>query len=206
MTGCFEKKRPLKSRTAGDNTGGKVGRYLQNLLRRLESLDPERIPCELTAIIDDIKQELYLLEERLLGTGSSLREGSTVSPGVDPSCLDSYHKSILDALTSLCANVIMNARDISSLKNDITAGSRMHTEEHRLKRLLADSGLAGDSMEALSKREIEILDQLLEGKSNREISEALAISQKTVKNHLWRIYRKLGVENRAQLLSRLITR
>ena len=57
----------------------------------------------------------------------------------------------------------------------------------------------------VSRREKEILSHLLGGKSNREISRELAISEKTVKNHLWKLYRKLGVRNRTQLFHYLIS-
>lgn len=50
--------------------------------------------------------------------------------------------------------------------------------------------------EALSTREIELLQALQTGASNREIAEQLFISQATVKTHLIHIYAKLGVENR----------
>ncbi|MDR3542678.1 MAG: response regulator transcription factor [Desulfosporosinus sp.] len=50
----------------------------------------------------------------------------------------------------------------------------------------------------LSEREMEILHYVVRGSSNREIGTALFISEKTVKNHLSSIYRKLGVEDRTQ--------
>ncbi|MGYP002719513222 len=50
--------------------------------------------------------------------------------------------------------------------------------------------------EALSEREIELLQALQTGASNREIAERLFISQATVKTHLIHIYSKLGVDNR----------
>ena len=56
----------------------------------------------------------------------------------------------------------------------------------------------------ISRREKEILINLLWGRSNKEISLELEISEKTVKNHLWKIYRKLGVKNRTQLFHHLI--
>ncbi len=52
----------------------------------------------------------------------------------------------------------------------------------------------------ISKREKEIVELLLEGKSNREIAEALFISGNTVKTHVKNIYRKLEVKNRVQLV------
>ena len=50
--------------------------------------------------------------------------------------------------------------------------------------------------EALSAREIEILQALQTGASNREIAKRLFISEATVKTHLIHIYSKLGVDNR----------
>lgn len=51
---------------------------------------------------------------------------------------------------------------------------------------------------SLTQRETDILALLAEGKSNRDISRALFLSEKTVKAHLAAIFRKLGVTNRTQ--------
>ncbi|GAA3409978.1 LuxR C-terminal-related transcriptional regulator [Paenibacillus hodogayensis] len=53
----------------------------------------------------------------------------------------------------------------------------------------------------LSTREQEVLGQVLEGKSNREIAEKLIISEHTVKNHMTNIFHKLGVTDRAQAIA-----
>jgi len=50
----------------------------------------------------------------------------------------------------------------------------------------------------LSDREMEILHYVVQGSSNREIGTSLFISEKTVKNHLSSIYRKLSVDDRTQ--------
>lgn len=50
---------------------------------------------------------------------------------------------------------------------------------------------------ALTAREAEVLVWLAAGKSNRDISDILGISPRTVNKHLERIFTKLGVENRA---------
>ncbi|HEX3270009.1 MAG TPA: AAA family ATPase [Ktedonobacterales bacterium] len=49
----------------------------------------------------------------------------------------------------------------------------------------------------LSAREIEVLRLVASGRSNREIASDLVLSEKTVENHLTRIYGKIGAENRA---------
>jgi DNA-binding NarL/FixJ family response regulator len=51
---------------------------------------------------------------------------------------------------------------------------------------------------SLTQRETDILALLAEGKSNRDISRALFLSEKTVKAHLAAVFRKLGVGNRTQ--------
>lgn len=56
----------------------------------------------------------------------------------------------------------------------------------------------------LSAREAAIMGWLQAGKSNREIGQILNISALTVKNHLQRIYRLLGVSNRAHALARCL--
>jgi DNA-binding NarL/FixJ family response regulator len=50
----------------------------------------------------------------------------------------------------------------------------------------------------LTRREADVLELLAGGASNREISRALFLSEKTVKAHLAAVFRKLGVTNRTQ--------
>lgn len=59
-----------------------------------------------------------------------------------------------------------------------------------------EGGKACPSTVALSPREQEVADWMSQGKSNEEIAIILGISVHTVKNHLDKIFRKLGVENR----------
>ena len=51
----------------------------------------------------------------------------------------------------------------------------------------------------ISERELEIVRLLLNGCTNSDIGAALCISSHTVKNHVYNVYRKVGVRNRIQL-------
>jgi DNA-binding NarL/FixJ family response regulator len=53
------------------------------------------------------------------------------------------------------------------------------------------------SVEALTKRELEVLTLLAEGKTDREIANELSIAESTAKNHVSNILGKLNVPNRA---------
>jgi DNA-binding CsgD family transcriptional regulator len=55
---------------------------------------------------------------------------------------------------------------------------------------------------SLTKREIEVLRHVLEGKSSREVAATLFCSKRTVDFHLARIYEKLQVSNRVQAMRR----
>lgn len=52
--------------------------------------------------------------------------------------------------------------------------------------------------ECLTKREIEVLKLLAEGLFNKEIAYTLSISEKTVKNHVSNIFKKINVSDRTQ--------
>jgi DNA-binding NarL/FixJ family response regulator len=55
----------------------------------------------------------------------------------------------------------------------------------------------------ITDREKEIIELLLKGYSNQQIGKALFISTRTVKNHIYSIYRKTNIQNRMQLVNRI---
>jgi DNA-binding NarL/FixJ family response regulator len=71
----------------------------------------------------------------------------------------------------------------------------------RLVAQLADGGGEGSErsgLEALTRREREVLDLVAEGYANKRIALELGISEKTVKAHVGRVLAKLGVADRTQ--------
>ena len=51
---------------------------------------------------------------------------------------------------------------------------------------------------ALSARQREVLHLVAQGKTNREIAEALVLSERTVQRHIADLYARIGVRNRAE--------
>ncbi|MGI5446220.1 response regulator [Streptomyces sp. CA-243310] len=60
--------------------------------------------------------------------------------------------------------------------------------------------------EALTKRELEVLQLVADGLSNQQISKRLFLSQATVKSHLVHVYAKLGVDSRTAAVATAATR
>lgn len=58
---------------------------------------------------------------------------------------------------------------------------------------------AGNRFEELSARELEVLRLIAKGLTNQEIAMRLFISPHTVKNHVSRIYQKLGMDDRTKV-------
>jgi DNA-binding NarL/FixJ family response regulator len=62
------------------------------------------------------------------------------------------------------------------------------------------------STEQLTQRELDVLEQIVKGKSNKEIGTELVISEATVKTHINNLLGKLGVTDRTQAATAAIQR
>jgi DNA-binding NarL/FixJ family response regulator len=65
----------------------------------------------------------------------------------------------------------------------------------------AEADADQDGLGSLTAREREVLNLLARGRSNSDIAQELFITNKTVKNHLSRIYEKIGVHSRAEAIA-----
>ncbi|MBX3239623.1 MAG: response regulator transcription factor [Chitinophagaceae bacterium] len=65
---------------------------------------------------------------------------------------------------------------------------------------------AGNSLDILSNREMEILELLAKGMLYKEISARLSIAQETVRKHVYHIYEKLHVNNRVEAVNKYFGR
>lgn len=65
-------------------------------------------------------------------------------------------------------------------------------------------GPRGAARFELSLREAEVMELIVQGCSNRDIAQRLFLAEKTIKNHVNRIYAKLGVSSRAAAIAQWI--
>ncbi len=106
-------------------------------------------------------------------------------------CLGYLLKSELDDLGKILTIILEGGAIMSPtialrvLKNFSTVDVEKTSEEHNL-----------------SKREKQILEHLAQGNSPQNVATALGISIHTVRSHLKRIYEKLNVKNRIELMKR----
>lgn len=100
-------------------------------------------------------------------------------------------RAVVDLVTLHLAQSVARREHLASLTAAVRSLGR-HSErvEQALPRLAA-----------LTTRERDIVEHLIGGLTDREIGRSLAISQRTVHKHLERIYRKLGLGNRASLIA-----
>ena len=99
-------------------------------------------------------------------------------------------------------------RDIAETLRRVAAGERVFTPEHE-KGAIAELGRMVKGMRgsvevgpAITDRELEILGHLSGGLSVKQVAKRLGLSPRTVEAHIAKIYRKLGVANRVQAISR----
>ena len=99
------------------------------------------------------------------------------------------------------ANLLQDANDTLGRHGAVHERDAAARELRALGRRVARRGRAGsgEGLDALSGREREVADLVGEGRTNKEIATVLYLSEKTVENHMTRIFGKLGVSSRLQV-------
>jgi DNA-binding NarL/FixJ family response regulator len=103
--------------------------------------------------------------------------------------------------------VLLTVRDDPyAVRAAITAGVRCYVvtpedNPHAAPSTVARLRPRGGSPDELSAREVEVLQLVSEGRSNKDIGDALGLSALTVKSHLARIARKVGTGDRAEMVA-----
>ena len=140
-----------------------------------------------------------------------LREMRSVRPDIRTIVLldSSKDEAVLKAFRSGARGVFGRNQPLELLSKCVRSvhEGQIWANSHELGiaiRALADSptvrAVNADGMSLLSERELQVVRCLSEGLTNREIAERLKLSQHTIKNYLFRVFDKLGVSSRVELL------
>lgn len=150
-------------------------------------------------IYDDLSAQTISVLSRIKREHPKIRVMVVVNEFFD------YQNPFTRVLMSLCDILINRYESISGIKRNLVQldalmqrrSTLMLNRFSRTKRLMIN---CSESMfSGLSKRELEVINHLAQGKSPTEIAEELYISTKTVYTHRQRIYAKLGVRNIIEL-------
>ncbi|MGM0446258.1 MAG: LuxR C-terminal-related transcriptional regulator [Bacillota bacterium] len=96
---------------------------------------------------------------------------------------------ILNIIKPHLANQLYKLFILNGIFNNLKIGNKLNRGKNRFN---------------LTKREIEVVKQILDGKNNYEVAKNLFISINTVKKHLMNIYKKVEVNNRTELTSLIL--
>ena len=106
---------------------------------------------------------------------------------------------ITGALEAGACGYLLKDVDAEGVAEGIRAAARGESPlDPRAARAMLDARSAPDPLAGLSEREREVLGLLVEGLPNKLIARRLEISEKTVKTHLTRVFREIGVTDRTQ--------
>jgi DNA-binding NarL/FixJ family response regulator len=124
--------------------------------------------------------------------------------------LDSANRDIvLEAFRSGAKGIFNRSESLETLRKCISCVHRGQVWASAEQMAYAVEALAAapvvratDSkgLSLLSKRELQVVQCLAEGLTNREIAQRMGLSQHTVKNYLFKVFEKLGVTSRVELL------
>lgn len=109
-----------------------------------------------------------------------------------------YGELDVDYLHQSLMSVMGGAMLVSPTASSALLGSHHGTDPVEV---VEPADPASDPQFGLSRREAEVMELISEGMNNREIAETFFISEKTVKNHVNRIFAKIHASSRAEAVS-----
>jgi NarL family two-component system response regulator LiaR len=169
----------------------------------------------------DYKPDVILMDLMMPGMDGveATRRVREVSPASQVIVLTSYHEDehIFPAIKAGALSYLLKNVKPEELTDAVRAAARGEAVLHspvatrvlkQVREALSTEDLAAPQpaaqplAEPLSEREMEVLDLIAEGLTNREIADRLFIAVGTVKRHINNIYGKLEVHHRAEAIAR----
>jgi len=109
----------------------------------------------------------------------------------------SDHERVADALAAGAVGYLLKDCEPADLLAAVRAAAAGHVPlDPRVAKILLPSGQNSRPEDTMSPREVEVLRLVAKGLANKQIGRRLGISERTVKAHLGRVFRQLGVSDR----------
>ncbi|MEU6510136.1 response regulator transcription factor [Streptomyces sp. NPDC046942] len=160
----------------------------------------------------ELAPDVVLMDLRFAGSGSidgvaAVRRLTSEAPGLPVVMLTSYsgRADVVRALEAGARGYVLKAGPPEELFRAVRSAAEggMGLAPELVGHLF---GQVHESVQDLTQREAEVVRLMADGLSNRSIAQSLYLSEATIKTHLVRIYRKLGVDNRAAAVSEAVRR
>jgi two-component system NarL family response regulator len=192
------KKNPIKLMVVDDHPAFRTG--LTTLIETQEDMVVVKESGDACNVVEYFRQtdpDIVLMDLRL--PGPSGVEAIIALRKEFPACriivvtTDDCDEDIYRAIQSGAQSYLL--KDMS--KEEIVGMIRaVYTGQNQLPSIIADRLQERLKRGGLSKREMEVLEGLVKGHSNKEIAASLFISEETVKSHLKTLYTRLEVQDR----------
>ena len=174
-----------------------IGMLLRRLRPASKVVELEKFSELQAALIKNGEPELFVLDLLLPGVkgATAISDVKKMYPEIPLVVLSAMpsgeaRDACLEAGADLYIEKSTDTAEISAAIQDIMKSDDAEDD--------ADVVVIGDIK--LSKRQKQLILMLDRGLSNRDIAAELSISEHTVKVHLWRLFRRLGVKSRTQTL------
>ena len=170
---------------------------------------------EAIGLVEEAKPDIVLLDIRMPGVDGleAARRIRDKFPDVGAIMLTAYddRQFVVEAVRSGARGYVLKARDAEHLIQTVrlVAGGNMVIDPQLVVALAEELSTAKErdrKAETLTAREIEVLQLLAFGHTNRDIAERLYISPDTVKTHLEHIFEKLGASDRTAAVAEALRR
>ena len=157
--------------------------------------------------INELKPDILLLDVNMpvLGGIETLAEirKNNINVKVIMLTIHNEREYLIKAVELGCDGYILKESDSDELKNAIYSvfEGKKYIQPNMtpmLNSYLASKADDDKKLVGLTKREIQVLKLVAEGMFNRDIAERLEISERTVKNHIANIFKKIQVSDRTQ--------
>ncbi len=193
----------------------------QGLRRYLETADGIEVVGEaangreLLEVLDQTKPQIALVDIRMpeMDGLEAAREIRANHPEVNVIMLSAYddRQFVVEAVRAGARGYVLKARDAEHLIQTVrlVASGNMVIDPQLVVALaeeLSDAKERDRKADTMTAREIEVLQLLAFGHTNKDIAEKLFISPDTVKTHLEHIFEKLGASDRTAAVAEALRR